>query len=623
LGQPGVENVVRGNLFGLPAHAPLSQALSFFYPPVAAILIDRSPANIVGGPGPGEGNVIALHNAGIVVERPDAFANHIVGNLIGSLTANTSMPGRDAETKPDFIGVRLLATESNFVGGLNASDRNIFLTAIGVELTASTNALIQHNYFGTIDGTTSARSHVRAVWEGPGRGNQIVSNIAVNATMLLTGNDNVIAHNRITQKLGPGLASFGLYSGVFVQFGVNNRMSANSIFSDWSKGIGLEYVAPEPVPNDLGDHDEGANRLQNCPILVEATTHASDSITIRGSLNTTAGSRSYQIEFFASPPSNQPQGQTFLGATSVTTGLGGFEAFDLSLPAPFDLFGMFLTATATDPEGNTSEFSNPVFIGSSSDPDGDGSSDAAEDRTPPRGNVSAAGDGNGDGIQDSLQSNVTSLTSVGGSSVTVATAGPAAFLNVRAMLQPELAGPPAGYRFPIRLLEFAITNVPSGSAVVTMFLPVELPLSTVWNYGPTPQNASPHWYEFGFDGTTGAELSPDMITLHFRDGLRGDHDLHANGHITTLTGPAVVIPPGPQLSIRAVGVDILDLPNNIIARSFELSWPTNASNDALSYNDLLGVGPWELSFQSPVVVDNRNVITNTTFSSQRFYRLIR
>jgi cyclophilin family peptidyl-prolyl cis-trans isomerase len=59
-------------------------------------------------------------------------------------------------------------------------------------------------------------------------------------------------------------------------------------------------------------------------------------------------------------------------------------------------------------------------------------------------------------------------------------------------------------------------------------------------YGPTPDDPAPHWYDFTYDGETGAEIGSDRITLHFVDGKRGDEDLTANNSITHTGAQAVV-----------------------------------------------------------------------------------
>jgi hypothetical protein len=59
---------------------------------------------------------------------------------------------------------------------------------------------------------------------------------------------------------------------------------------------------------------------------------------------------------------------------------------------------------------------------------------------------------------------------------------------------------------------------------------------TYRKYGPTPDNPTPHWYDFMWDGTTGAVITGNTITLHFVDGQRGDDDIQANGTIVDQGG---------------------------------------------------------------------------------------
>lgn len=65
-------------------------------------------------------------------------------------------------------------------------------------------------------------------------------------------------------------------------------------------------------------------------------------------------------------------------------------------------------------------------------------------------------------------------------------------------------------------------------------------VNTYYKYGPTPNNPIPHWYEFLFDGTTGAEIVGNQVILHFVDGMRGDGDLSANGVVVEPGGPGFV-----------------------------------------------------------------------------------
>lgn len=59
-----------------------------------------------------------------------------------------------------------------------------------------------------------------------------------------------------------------------------------------------------------------------------------------------------------------------------------------------------------------------------------------------------------------------------------------------------------------------------------------------FQYGPTVDDTSDHWYLFDYDGNTGAEIDGNIITLHFTDGARGDADLAENSQIRDLGAPA-------------------------------------------------------------------------------------
>ena len=114
------------------------------------------------------------------------------------------------------------------------------------------------------------------------------------------------------------------------------------------------------TPNDAGDGDAGANNLQNFPVLTSAT---SGSTTIEGTLNS-ASNTQFRLEFFANTacdPSGFGEGETFLGSTDVTTDGSGNASFTVTFPATVPV-GQFITSTATDPDNNTSEFSQCIDV---------------------------------------------------------------------------------------------------------------------------------------------------------------------------------------------------------------------------------------------------------------------
>jgi hypothetical protein len=106
--------------------------------------------------------------------------------------------------------------------------------------------------------------------------------------------------------------------------------------------------------------------------------------------------------------------------------------------------------------------------------------------------------------------------------------------------QKEFELPPAEVNLTYGFFSFTITGLGMReSTTLTIYLDGEPP-QTYYKYGKTPDNQQDHWYEFSYDGETGAEVVEDTIVLHLTDGKRGDHDLIANTVITDPGGPAVI-----------------------------------------------------------------------------------
>ena len=122
-----------------------------------------------------------------------------------------------------------------------------------------------------------------------------------------------------------------------------------------------------PDFNDPQDTDNGANHLQNFPIITSVTILAPQGTgtRIQGKLNS-APSTTFDIDFYANAScSNFPreflEGETYLGSSQVTTDGSGNATIDVTLPAVIQA-GQKISATATDPAGNTSEFSQRIVF---------------------------------------------------------------------------------------------------------------------------------------------------------------------------------------------------------------------------------------------------------------------
>ncbi len=289
---------------------------------------------------------------------------------------------------------------------------------------------------------------------------------------------------------------------------------------------------------DAEDRDRGPNDLINHPVIQSVSSQPGSSSV---------------VVVLSNPPS-QNIVQLFDNAACVEGRGGGESLIEMKLDIEtFEYFGAtvtfnpgplteghFLTATVTDAEGNTSEFSDCFQV--LPDSDVDGVADETEDQLTP------TGDGNSDGTADSQQPLVLTRADRQGRPFTMEGTAGVERLEMGSSL-PSLFPPDDGAAAESVWLtepsevraEMNQGTVPlgqPGEVTLTVFFPPDLVPETYVNFGPTPEDPVEHAYEFLFDGTTGAEILADQIVLHFIDGERGDHDLSVNGEILTRGAPA-------------------------------------------------------------------------------------
>ena len=187
------------------------------------------------------------------------------------------------------------------------------------------------------------------------------------------------------------------------------------------------------------------------------------------------------------------------------------------------------------------------------DYDNDGVSDKEENSGP------NSGDGNNDGIPDSLQSNVSFLVLDNGTDyVAIETPPGTSIKNCQAVKDPPNSNYPSDVEFLYGFFNFVVEGIGiGGSTLATFYFPSGFTFNTYSKYGPTLDDPFDHWYEFIFDGQTGAEINESSIILHFVDGIRGDDDLTENGIIIDIGGPGVkaIIPSEYDSNPDGSGVD--------------------------------------------------------------------
>ena len=315
---------------------------------------------MIGGTEPGAGNLISGNiSYGIFINNRNSV---VQGNFIG-----TNATGLSSLANNTQLGI-IISDSNNSIGGSQIGAGNVISgNTTGIQIGGLTSSAPSGNKIqGNLIGTDKSGNYPI-----PNTNSGIVISAGLNNSIGGTnaGEGNIIAFNNRKGIFVSG-SSFSSLTG--------NEIRRNSIFLNSELGIDLGTQGVRI--NDSCDADTGANNLQNYPVLASA---ASDGMTttIVGSLNSTA-SVSFAIDFFVSPTYDSTEfgeGKIYVGSTDITTDGSCNASFNVMLPYPA-AGGQFITATATDSNGNTSEFSQYVRasgtgIKANFDFEGDGRSD--------------------------------------------------------------------------------------------------------------------------------------------------------------------------------------------------------------------------------------------------------
>ena len=319
-------NAIRGNFVGTDAAGQSAIGNG-----EAGIRLRTATWNLIGGLQSNEANTISGNGLYGIYLRVASNDNNVWGNRIG-----TNRSGVTAV--PNQTGIYVRNSHDNKLGGDSIDKGNLIagnsLNGLHVDNEATGN-LIQYN-------TVGLNKHGAPLGNGS---NGILLDSAVTETDIKA---NTIAYN--------GAAGITLLATA-----TQNPIYENSIFAN--SGLGIDLNGDGLTLNDVThDPDVGANNLQNFPDMRSANP---DSGEISGFMESIPNTK-YRLDFYRSDtcdPTEYGEGQEYLGSGLVVTSPSGPRAFSLLLGG-FEL-GDYITATATDSAGNTSEFSICVMAGGS------------------------------------------------------------------------------------------------------------------------------------------------------------------------------------------------------------------------------------------------------------------
>ncbi len=394
-------NTIEGNFIGTNPAGSAAAANG-----LDGILITAARNNTIGGTAAGDGNVISGNlGPGIEITGSSSTGNYVEGNLIGVDSTGANALGNasygveiDSGATGNVIGASGSANtisgnaeygvylggsgtnsnilEYNDIGTNSAGSAAISNGAWGVYVDVGSNNNLL--YYNVISGNTTAESSVSAGVGGvyvAGSNTSINHNIvglaADGATSMPNGNSTAsfsagiyvdstvttgtVAYDQIADNVGPGVAVIGSATEV--------NIYDDSIFGN--TGLAIDLGDDGVTANRTGSAS-GPNDLQNYPVLTAAYTDnqtgSNSAVYINGTLSSAANT-TYRIDFYASPTANSSghgDAQYYLGSVYASTNSSGNATFAVTTASMQNYSfaiapGWTITATATDPLGNTSE----------------------------------------------------------------------------------------------------------------------------------------------------------------------------------------------------------------------------------------------------------------------------
>jgi len=305
------------------------------------VFVFSSVNSEIGGASESQRNLISGNGGDGVAIAGNSNATEVIGNYIGTDVAGMA-------PLPNATGVRVASADVT-IGGFAPNGTNLLSGNTGAGLLiqgdGASGVLVFGNRIGLdAEGEPTLGNATGIVLSGGPTGARI-------GAPLLPSLGNEIAGNAIH---GVNLFSDETTLGIAIR--------GNAIFGNGGLGIALDGAGFAPTPNDPGDADEGPNRLQNFPEIASATA-GEDGLDIAYLVPSDPANASYPltVDFYLSDADGE--GRSWLGAQL-------FDEADHAAGTP-KIFSKLLllagepphvVATATDAEGNTSEFGAPVLV---------------------------------------------------------------------------------------------------------------------------------------------------------------------------------------------------------------------------------------------------------------------
>ena len=333
----GTGNRVRGNRVGTSASGRRALEVEG----AGGIVGVYGGGAVVGGPEPGEGNVVARSIRVVALLEPFGDVR-VQGNHVG-----VDVDGTRAFAAAGGVAVEGAGARDVLIGGPgdagNVIAGGLEAPSVGVRVRGAPGARVVGNWIGT-DRTGTLRLAPPAIG------------------VQLDGTPGAL----VGVPVAPNTIGYATAAGVHIRDAATGpSVHGNTVGANRMIGVGGLLVDLGPTPDgstvtDPGDVDEGLNRLQNAPVVLASTVSGS-RVTVTYTVDTGPNRAQYALDvhaFAVGAADGVYLGEDQFSRTDANDGLTT-ATFALAAPLGPELD---LVLVATDADGNTGEASEPVEL---------------------------------------------------------------------------------------------------------------------------------------------------------------------------------------------------------------------------------------------------------------------
>lgn len=339
----GVGNLITGNFLGTDVSG--TQALPNISGIEVNALASGSPNRLAGNLIGGNGSGIRIDQANYVLVEHNRIGLGLNGTPVGNTSAGIFMAESNAVTIEDNLIAHNHSGIVTSLAGPRLIANTIIANGVGVSYATNGDCLVEGN---RVAGNQGDGMNLRCGSGSVMRHNQVTDNGGAGVAFSFRDGPYQVEGNTITGNGGSGVAVAGDRPSIMVALTADNVIADNG-------ALGIDLNQDGVTRNDPGDADQGANGLQNFPVV--NLVRVSNRTTVEGVFNSTPNTP-FTLAFYANAscdPSQFGEGEQLLGTLAVTTDGSGNAVYRGTFPTATP-YGAFVTALANGSRG-ASEFS--------------------------------------------------------------------------------------------------------------------------------------------------------------------------------------------------------------------------------------------------------------------------